>query len=118
MRRCAARAAKTKLSKLGSQCMSPANRAKLGAYVMVGIISLAGRPSLVGTWYGTLTSYRADAEQQQPIITTLDVALSIAQSLTSTSVTLLTTQSSSRSVTAEFLNRASEPGSYTLYYTY
>lgn len=142
--------------------MSPGNRAKLGAYAMVGIVSLmlfltgtqlpsgamrvvtagplvvtvlfaaydrwiwrwpgivrlAGRPSLVGTWYGTLTSYRPDADKKQPIITELDIALSIAQSFTSTSVTLLTSQSSSRSVTAEFIKRASEPGSYTLYYTY
>jgi hypothetical protein len=30
----------------------------------------------------------------------------------------MTTQSSSRSVTADFLNRAEEPGCYTLYYSY
>jgi hypothetical protein len=142
--------------------MSPGNRAKLGAYLMVGIVSLmlfvtgsqlpslvmrvvtagplvvtmlfatydrwiwrwpgivrlAGRPSLVGTWYGTLTSYRGGVDPQQPIVTTLDIALSISQSLTTTSVTLLTEQSSSRSVTAEFVSRPSEPGAYTLYYTY
>lgn len=142
--------------------MSPGNRAKLGAYLMVGIVSLmlfitgsqlpslvmrvvtagplvvtllfaaydrwiwrwpgivrlAGRPSLVGTWYGTLTSYRSGVGPQQPIVTTLDIALSISQSLTTTSVALLTEQSSSRSVSAEFVSRASEPDAYTLYYTY
>lgn len=142
--------------------MSPANRAKLGAYLMVGIVALmlfitgtqlpntamrlvtagplivtllfaaydrwiwrwpgivrvAGRPSLVGTWCGTLTSYRYDAQQNRTLETTLDIALSIAQSFTSASVALMTTQSSSRSVTAEFLKRAEEPGCYTLYYNY
>lgn len=142
--------------------MSPSNRAKLGAYIMVGVVSLmlfitgtqlpslamrvvtagplvvtllfaaydrwiwrwpgavrlAGRPSLVGTWYGTLTTYRFDAQEQRRITTTLDVALSIAQSFTSTSVALMTTQSSSRSITAEFVKRVEEPGCYTLYYSY
>lgn len=142
--------------------MSPANRAKLGAYLMVGIVALmlfitgtqlpstamrfltagplvvavlfaaydrviwrwpgivriAGRPSLVGTWCGTLTSYRYDTQQNRPLETTLDIALTISQSFTSASVVLMTTQSSSRSVTAEFLKRVEEPGCYTLYYSY
>lgn len=142
--------------------MNPINRAKLGAYLMVGIVSLmlfitgtqmpsvamrvissaplgvtilfaaydrwiwrwpgvvrlAGRPSLVGTWHGTLTSYRFGAESRQPVETTIDVALAITQTFTSTSVRLMTAQSASRSVTADFTKRAEEPDYYTLYYTY
>lgn len=134
--------------------MSPANRAKVGAYLMVGIVALmlfvtgtqlpslamrfvtagplvvavlfaaydrwmwrwpgllrvAGRPSLVGTWFGTLTSYRYDAQQNRTLETNLDIALAIVQSFTTTSVVLMTSQSSSRSVTVEFLRRAEESG--------
>jgi hypothetical protein len=81
-----------------------------------GIILLAKRPSLVGTWYGDLTSYRVDADTHNPVTTKLNVVVTVAQSFTNTTVILMTTQSSSRSITAEFVR--DEPDSYALFYTY
>ncbi len=81
-----------------------------------GIRTFVHRPWLSGTWVGELTSYRRDPGTGAPITSKHTVVLQVAQTLTSVSAVLMTAESKSRSLAAEFTRHPNDD--YTLYYTY
>jgi len=82
-----------------------------------GVLPLVGRPWLGGTWYGTLVSYgRLDAKSGKHISTEHLVVLTVEQTFTSVSAVLMTVESKSRSLAAEFIRHGNND--YTLIYTY
>lgn len=74
------------------------------------------RPWIAGTWIGELTSYRRDPASDSPIISKHPVVLRIDQTFTSISVVLMTAESKSRSLAAEFTHHPNDD--FTLHYTY
>jgi hypothetical protein len=74
------------------------------------------RPWIAGTWVGELTSYRRDPGTDAPITSKHAVVLRIDQTLTSVTAVLMTAESKSRSLAAEFTRHPNDD--YTLHYTY
>ncbi|WP_244604951.1 hypothetical protein [Mycobacterium attenuatum] len=81
-----------------------------------GIIRLVRRPWIAGTWVGDLTSYRNDPDSGDPITTNHAVVLRVEQTFTTVSAVLMTAESKSRSLAAEFVSHGA--ADYTLLYTY
>lgn len=81
------------------------------------IAKLARRPVLHGTWRGELTSYRSDQQSEEIQHPPIPIAITISQTFTTISVTLMTAESTSRSV-AEVIERRSSTDEWTLYYQY
>jgi hypothetical protein len=77
---------------------------------------LAKRPDLNGTWKGTLTSLRADGSGQEVAHAPIPVFLAIKQSYLNLNITLLSQESSSRSIAA--LVQVNPEGNFTVYYHY
>jgi hypothetical protein len=83
---------------------------------MPGILRLVRRPWMSGTWVGDLTSYRTDPDSGAPITSKHAVVFRVEQTFTSISAVLMTAESRSRSLAAEFVSHGA--GDYTLLYTY
>jgi SMODS-associating 2TM, beta-strand rich effector domain len=83
---------------------------------MPGILRLVRRPWMSGTWVGDLTSYRTDPDSGTPITSKHAVVFRVEQTFTSISAVLMTAESKSRSLAAEFISHGA--GDYTLLYTY
>jgi SMODS-associating 2TM, beta-strand rich effector domain len=77
---------------------------------------LIKQPDLNGTWKGTLTSYRADGTGQEAAHAPIPIFLVIRQSYLSLSITLLSQESRSRSLTG--LVQVNHPDDFTVYYHY
>lgn len=78
-------------------------------------LRFARRPHVSGTWLGTLTSYRRDADDK-PIETEHEIALVIRETFTTASVTLLSEESKSMSSAAHFVSLQKDD--YALQYQY
>jgi SMODS-associating 2TM, beta-strand rich effector domain len=81
-----------------------------------GIRRLVGRPVLHGTWHGELTSDWVDPETQRRIPADPDVLLVVRQRFWRVSVRLLTKESASSSILANF--NADADGVHQLIYVY
>lgn len=73
-------------------------------------------PNLVGTWHGELISMRPDDAGHEVTHPPMPVILTIRQTFTSISLTLMTAESKSRSMAESLVRNAN--GDYTLYYQY
>lgn len=79
------------------------------------LLRAAKQPVLIGTWAGTLTSYRRD-NAGKPMTSQHDVIVVIRQTLTSLSIVMMTEQSRSRSSIAQV--SVPDPGDFVIQYQY
>lgn len=77
---------------------------------------LAKRPDLNGTWQGTLTSLRDDGSGQEVAHSPIPVFLVVRQTYLDLNITLLSQESSSRSIAA--VVQVNPDGNFTVYYHY
>ncbi|WP_185746635.1 hypothetical protein [Mycolicibacter terrae] len=80
------------------------------------VLSVVRRPWLGGTWRGALTSYRVDGTSGVKISSEHPVVLTVEQTFTSIRTVLMTAESKSRSLAAEFIRHGNND--YTLLYSY
>ncbi|MEU9743440.1 hypothetical protein AB0E12_30085 [Micromonospora chersina] len=77
---------------------------------------LVRRPYLTGTWKGTLTSFRAGPDGQEIAYPAIPIYVVVRQTYLDLSITLLTSESKSRSIIA--FVQASHSDDYTIFYHY
>ncbi|MFI0406012.1 hypothetical protein [Actinomadura sp. 3N508] len=80
------------------------------------IAPLVRRPNLNGTWRGTLTSMRPDASGSEAPHAPIDIFVVIKQTFLDITVTLLSAESRSRSISS--LLQSNRSGDFTVYYHY